>query len=206
MTLFTKFPRTKFFAIAVSLLATAIVWSALAWPDWTAANTNKTYGSPDPQVEALRALAALPPQQRAALAAPTAPAPTPAARQVVHQTVVIKRTVGSPVHIVTDDGAPAGDTQYAAATANSSAAPAANPTGGTSAPPPPAGSAPKPDAPAGKPAPAPAPPDANVPSAPPPPAPTAPSAPAPVPTTPPPPPPAPPPPAPVATPTRTKAS
>ena len=196
MTFFTKFPRTKLFTVTASFLATAIVWSTLAWPDWTAAKASKAI-VPDPQIAALHALAALPPQQLAALTAPPPAPAAPAPRQIVRQTIVIKRTVGSPAYIVSDGGAPAGDPQYAVAAPG--AAPTGDATTGDAIPslPRPAGAAPQSGAPAprpaGAPAPAPAPvpaapSDATVPAAPPPPMPPPPSAPAPAPTTPPPPP------------------
>lgn len=174
MTFLTKFPRTKLFTVIVSFMATAIVWSALAWPDWTAAKTVKTWGAPDPQVQALQALAALPPDQLAAVEAEAAAPPAePAPRQVVHQTVVIRRTVPGPTYIIPDDGSPAGDAQLAVASVpapSSPSAPAPRPADPPtaampSAPAPSAPSAPAPSAPAPaapppaapKPAPAPAP-------------------------------------------------
>ena len=117
MTFLTKFPRTKLFTVIASFMATAIVWSALAWPDWTAANTDNAWVAQDPQVVALQALAALPPEQLAALAAPeVAPAPEPPApRQIIHQTVVIRRTVPGPTYIIPDEPQPSGDAAYVVA-------------------------------------------------------------------------------------------
>lgn len=118
MTFLTKFPRTKLFTVLVSFMATAIVWSALAWPDWTSAKTAKTWGAPDPQVQALQALAALPPDQLAAIEASAAAPPEEfAQRQVVHQTVVIRRTVPGPTYFIPDDGSPASEAQLAVAAA-----------------------------------------------------------------------------------------
>jgi hypothetical protein len=170
MTFLTKFPRTKLFTVMVSVLATVLVWSALAWPDWTSATADKAYVAPDPQVQALQALAALPPEQLDALvAATTPPPPAPAPRQVIHQTVVIRRTVAGPASIASSDATVPGANEYVvASTANGDPASLA---------PPPSASAPSsPSAPPAK-QPA-APPAANVPSAPAAPAPSAPSAPA----------------------------
>mgnify|MGYP001567022574 CR=1 FL=1 len=187
MTFLTKFPRTKLFTVLVSFMATAIVWSALAWPDWTAANTDNAWGVQDPQVAALQARAELPPEQLAALAEPElAPAPEePAPRQVIRQTVVIRRTVPGPTYIIPDDVQSTSDTEYVVADTASDAgdlaaqAPAAPAPSKPSAPAPapaaarPSAPPPAPSAPAPKPAPAPA--------APPPPAPKPAPAPAPAP-------------------------
>ena len=185
MTFLTKFPRTKLFTVIVSFMATAIVWSALAWPDWTAANTDNAWVAQDPQVVALQALAALPPEQLAALAAPeVAPAPEPPApRQIIHQTVVIRRTVPGPTYIIPDEPQPSGDAAYVVAPTASEAGDVTDSTSPAparpSAPAPPPAAArpsappPAPSAPAPKPAPAPA--------APPPPAPKPAPAPAPAP-------------------------
>ena len=203
MNFLTKFPRTKLFTVCVSVVATGLVWGALAWPDWTAASAKKAYVAPDPQIVALQALAALPPRQLAALAPPTAAA-APAQRSVVHQTVVIMRTLPGKTYVIPDDGSTVDQAQYAiaasasggetaAATAPSTAAaPTANANRSGSAP---SGSPPPP------PAPAPSQPDATVPAAPPPSAPPPPPAAAPAPTRPPPPPPPTPAPPPAAAPT-----
>ena len=167
MTFFAKFPRTKLFTVAVSFMATAIVWSALAWPDWTAANTDKTWGKPDPQVQALQAIAALPPEQRAAIDAAAVPSPVePAPRQIVHQTVVVRRSVPGPTYIIPDDSPAASDAEYVVASAASDAGGVTSPGQAPTAP------APRPSAPAPAPAavqpsaPAPRPPSAPAPSAP----------------------------------------
>jgi hypothetical protein len=170
MTFLTKFPRTKLFTVMVSVLATVLVWSALAWPDWTSAKADRAYVAPDPQVQALQALAALPPEQLDALVAATTPPPlAPAPRQVIHQTVVIRRTVAGYAPIAPGDVGAPGATEYVDA-------PPANGDPASSAAPPSSSAPSSPGVPpARQPA---APPAANIPSAPAAPAPSAPSAPA----------------------------
>jgi hypothetical protein len=210
MNFLTKFPRTKLFTVCTSLLATGLVWGALAWPDWTAASTKKAYVAPDPQIVALQALAALPPQQLAAISAPTA-SPQPAPRDVIHQTVVILRTLPGKTYVIPDESATADQAQYAVASAATGDAAVQEPSRSTSAAAPGASSrsaAPPSGSPSRPSAPAPSQPDATLPAAPPPSAPPQPAAPAPTKPPPPPPPPAAPTtaPAPTATPAKTGAS
>ena len=99
MTLLTKFWRTKAVTIATSIAAMALVWGALAWPDWTSTNAS----SYDPDQAAWQWLASLSPAQRDMLiavsnapAAEGAPPSEPVAAEpppVVVQHVTIVRHI-----------------------------------------------------------------------------------------------------------------
>ncbi len=187
MTFFTKFWRAKLVTVAVTLAATLGVWGLLAWPDWTSADDAWSKTAVDPQVTALQALAALPPEQLAALSAPPPPAvvaaaPPPVQPQTVYRQVVVvtrHQAPASGADTASNDGLPPAD-QHAVAQAQDPAAnpqpaqqpkqpsqpaPAPQPQPKPVQPAPAPKPAPPPPAPA--PAPAPAPPPAPAPAPPP---------------------------------------
>lgn len=101
-----KYFASKLLIINLAVVATPVVWAALAWPEWTSAGSLP------------------PPDQAAVQSVPVEPTATPTPEPVVIRNVIIVQRY---VEVTSGEGAPAQSAQSAAPTAPAKA-PASAPT------------------------------------------------------------------------------